>query len=310
MGQITKIQWTDHTFNPWRGCTKVSPGCKYCYAERLALRNPKVLGIWGDDGHRVIASETYWGLPGRWNQEATAACRRARVFCLSLGDWLELRPELVAPRGRLLRTIHQAPELDWLLLTKRPENFPAAMAELMTSRPARDDDAAALAAQWLYGSVMPNIWAGISAEDQTTFAARLGPARDIPARVHFASLEPLLGPIDIEGLTGIDWIIVGGESESEDKARPCDIYWARSIVDNCRTAGIACFVKQLGSHVEVNDGIDAADYFPTARLSPGSLSGNTRVHLRDPKGGDPDEWPSFLRVRQFPADVVPYWQSL
>lgn len=306
MGQITKIQWTDHTFNPWRGCTKVSAGCKHCYAEKLALRNPAVLGIWGDQGTRAIAAETYWGLPGRWNREAKAACRRAKVFCLSLGDWLEDREDLDRPRARLLATVARTPMLDWLLLTKRPENFRRCLGRAWNVSPSTRGafGAEEMIAAWLDGQPPANVWAGFSAEDQTTFWQRLNPARDIPALVHFVSMEPLLGPIDIQGLTGIDWIIVGGESESEAKARPFDIGWAQSIVDLCRTAGIACFVKQLGSNVEATDidSIDATDDFPgDVSLSRGTRWAKARVRLQDPKGGDPDEWPKFLRVREFPS---------
>src|SRR4051794_38669367 len=101
MATETKIQWTHHTFNPWRGCQKVSPGCAHCYAEQLSLRNPKVLGEWGPDGKRVIASESYWRLPLKWNRDAHKAGERRRVFCASLADVFEDRPELVKPRERL-----------------------------------------------------------------------------------------------------------------------------------------------------------------------------------------------------------------
>src|SRR5690349_6943095 len=121
MGRDSAIEWTHHTFNPWRGCTKVSAGCAHCYAETWSKRNPKALGIWGDGGTRVIAAEAYWRQPLKWNAAAKAAGERHRVFCASLADVFEDRPELVESRERLLDVIYKTPDLDWLLLTKRPE---------------------------------------------------------------------------------------------------------------------------------------------------------------------------------------------
>lgn len=123
MAENSKIEWTNHTFNPWRGCQKVSPGCQHCYAETLSKRNPAVLGEWGPNGKRVIASEAHWRLPLKWNKAAKLAGERHRVFCASLADVFEDRPELVAPRVRLFHLISETPNLDWLLLTKRPENI-------------------------------------------------------------------------------------------------------------------------------------------------------------------------------------------
>lgn len=102
MGVNTKIEWTTHTFNPWRGCTRISEGCRFCYAETLSRRNPAVLGVWGDEGTRVVASESMWRQPIKWDREAAAAGERRRVFCASLADAFEDRPELELPRKRLL----------------------------------------------------------------------------------------------------------------------------------------------------------------------------------------------------------------
>jgi len=123
MGQDSKIEWTHHTFNPWRGCTKVSPGCTNCYAETLSHRNPKVLGVWGDKGTRVVASDSMWREPIKWDREAREAGERRRVFCASLADVFEDREELDEPRFRLLRLIASTTNLDWLLLTKRPDRI-------------------------------------------------------------------------------------------------------------------------------------------------------------------------------------------
>jgi len=167
MAENTKIQWADHTLNPWRGCTKVAEGCKFCYADELSKRNPGTLGIWGDEGSRVVASETMWQEPVKWNKAAELnfyqACSlgdekeyvRPRVFCASLADVFEdwkgpminssgrqlcwvggrMQPEhpdsasrfkpvtMDDVRARLFRLIDDTPHLDWLLLTKRPENI-------------------------------------------------------------------------------------------------------------------------------------------------------------------------------------------
>ena len=125
MGAESKIEWTDHTFNPWWGCEKVSPGCAHCYADAFAKRlghgttRPK---LWGPGSERKVASEAMWREPIKWNRSAEKAGKRARVFCASMADVFEDRPDLLVPRARLFRLVAATPHLDWLLLTKRPEN--------------------------------------------------------------------------------------------------------------------------------------------------------------------------------------------
>ena len=181
MAQDTKIEWTHHTWNPWRGCTKVSPGCAHCYADAMAKRNPDVLGVWGPNGNRVVAAESYWRQPLKWNREAEKAGERRRVFCASMADWLEdwkgsvkdgkntdlcvchacgrwvyyighcecgndqrlpRRLTLDEARARLLKTIHLTPHLDWLLLTKRPEAFRERMQAVAALRDSQWRDIA------------------------------------------------------------------------------------------------------------------------------------------------------------------------
>lgn len=274
MAETTKIQWAHATFNPWRGCQKVSPGCQNCYAETQARRNPRVLGEWGPEGERVIASETYWKLPLKWDREAQAAGERRRVFCASLADFAEVRPELVAPRQRLFELIGVTEHLDWLLLTKRPEvaleNWPLWAGMAMGAR---------LKAGLLnkaFGLVIPNVWLGVSVEDQAR-KGRIDILRQIPAAVRFLSLEPLLEDLGELDLSGIHWVIIGGESGP--KARPNRLEWDRSLIAQCRGAGVSCFEKQLGARPEEE----------------------RPLRLRDPKGGDPAEWPADLRVREFPT---------
>lgn len=266
MARESKIEWTHATFNPWRGCTKISPGCTHCYAEVLAKRNPGVLGVWGPKGTRVVASDSYWRQPLKWDREAREAGERRRVFCCSLADVFEDRPELVEPRGRLLELIQHTPSLDWLLLTKRPEDV------------IRLWDQAAPTGM-IYP--MPNVWMGVSVENQAFADERIPILLRIPAAIRFLSVEPLLGPIECD-LSGIDWCIIGGESGHG--ARPCDLAWVRSIRDQCQAAGIACFIKQLGG-------------FPMDYDSP---PGGLAVQFRDSKGGDWSEWPEDLRVREYP----------
>src|SRR5689334_23137746 len=123
MSENSKIEWTHHTFNPWRGCARVSPGCEHCYAETWAKRNPAQFGTWGATGTRVVASDAMWREPLKWDRKAAAAGERHRVFCASLADVGEDRLDLMVPRRRLCELIVDTPNLDWLLLTKRPENL-------------------------------------------------------------------------------------------------------------------------------------------------------------------------------------------
>lgn len=288
MGKTTSIEWCDHTFNFGRGCSKVSAGCANCYAEALSKRNPAVLGVWGESGTRVVASEVMWEEPPKWDWLAREAGERRRVFCASLADVFEDRPEWVEPRRRLFKLIEESENLDWLLLTKRPENVSG-----MSFR------------RWWLDDWPRNLWLGVSVENQETANRRIPILLDIPAAVRFVSAEPLLGPIDFyagwlgwkgERMTpvgpmvwvapAIDWLILGGESGP--KARPCNIDWIRSGVKQCREAGVAPFVKQLGARpfVDVTGGHRYDDH--------------TYFKSRDPKGGDPAEWPEDLRIREIP----------
>lgn len=320
MGQNTEIQWTNHSFNPWEGCQRVSPGCEHCYAEtRNARFHPDERGKpsnWGPTAPRLMRSPAYWNQPRKWNREALEAGVRRRVFCASLADVFEDRPDLVEPRYRLLRLIEETPALDWQLLTKRPQNMNR-LAPL----------------SWADGWPA-NVWAGCTAEDQQRADERIPHLLRVPAAVRFLSCEPLLGPLDLNPyifapsqcddcgstdvgydpnpmnlpatfgtclmgapLTGepgalrcnkcrslsvtehrpIDWVIVGGESGPG--ARPFTLEWAVSIVDQCREANVPVFVKQLGS----------APTFAGARL-----------RLKDRKGADMSEWLTRLQVREMP----------
>ncbi len=227
------IEWCHHTFNPWIGCTKVSPGCLHCYAETLMdTRYGRVK--WGRGNDRSRTSSGNWKQPRRWNKEAAQAGERPRVFCASLADWLDME----VPHGwrvDLLNLIEATPNLDWLLLTKRPESWSARMHEAAYAAP--------MAARWINGEPPPNVWLGTSAEDQQRWDERLPELLRIPARVRFVSAEPLLGPIWMGDLRP-DWLIVGGESGP--RSRTMDPLWVESLCDQCVTPQVAFLFKQWG----------------------------------------------------------------
>lgn len=271
----TKIQWTGtpradgtiapgYTFNPWMGCQKVSPGCANCYAETLMdTRYKKVR--WGPNGTRVRTTPEYWMQPHKWQRAAAAAGERRKVFCASLADVFEGRDDLVPWRKSLWPLIVATPNLDWLLLTKRPENV-----RLMYPR------------KWLK-QPPHNVWLGTSVEDQERYAKRIMALVGTRAAVHFLSCEPLIGPLSL-GYSGVDWVIVGGESGATP--RMCSIRWIEDLIAECRDVGVACFVKQLGSNVQIE----------SSNVSGWRLDFNPH----DEKCGDPSEWPTHLRVRQWP----------
>lgn len=276
MGESTKIAWTDHTFNPWWGCQRVSPGCEHCYAETFAKRVG--LKVWGPQSERRFFGDKHWAEPLKWNRKAAAEGRRARVFCASMADVFEDRVDLVEHRVRLVRLIAATPHLDWLLLTKRPENMLQLGAEA-----GLDPEG------W-----PSNVWAGTTAEDGKSYMERWPILARVPARVRFISHEPALAPIHnlfAEGLVGHreyawpDWIITGGESGPG--ARPYALLWARELLwarngvlrkHGAERGSVAIFVKQLGSK-------------PFGDL----------LSLKDRAGADPAEWPEDLRVREWPG---------
>jgi protein gp37 len=235
----SSIEWTHHTFNPWWGCTKVSPGCKNCYAEAWARRVG--LDVWGGRAARRFFSDAHWREPIRWNAEAITKGERRRVFCASMADVFEARSELDPWRERLWTLIESTPALDWLLLTKRPEQI-AARVPWTERWPA-------------------NVWLGTTAENQLWASRRIPILLKHPAAVRFVSCEPLIGPLDLSPWLGdgrrrgIDWVIAGGESGF--KARPMNPEWPRKLRDQCSRAKIAFHFKQWGHWCP--DDLDAPD---------------------------------------------------
>lgn len=229
MGENSAIAWCNHTFNPWIGCQKVSWGCDFCYAETLMdHRHHRVQ--WGPHGERVRTSLDYWREPMRWAKKAAAAGVRHRVFCASLADVFDNKVPRVW-RDDLFDLIWKTPELDWLLLTKRPENMAGMLPFELGER------------RWPW----PNVWLGTSCEDQETYWRRWRILSVIPAGVRFISYEPALGLIGLGAqIIYPDWIIYGGESGkgARDNGGDNGVGYARNMRDQCKAAGIAFFMKQ------------------------------------------------------------------
>lgn len=208
MAENSKIEWTDHTFNPWIGCAKVSPGCKNCYAETLMdQRYGRVK--WGVNGTRSRTAPANWKQPLKWNREAERSGIRRRVFCASLADVFEDRPELVEWRADLFKLIDATPFLDWLLLTKRPENIGKMYAPMVLSDQKEWNRANnSLPSSGLrFPDPIPgvrrhNVWLGTSVENQATADERIPHLLKAAhlARFTFLSCEPLLGPVDLLGV--------------------------------------------------------------------------------------------------------------
>lgn len=286
MSDKTGIEWTDHTFNPWWGCSRVSPACRFCYADRDAQRYGHQ--VWRRHGPRRMLSEANWKRPLKWNRDAQNAGIPAKVFCASMADVFEDHPDVAEPRERLWDVIEATPWLRWQLLTKRPEN---------------------VAGMVPWGETWPSwVWLGTSVETQRYADQRIPVLLSLPAQTRFLSCEPLLGPVNLDRylwLTGastagpfydftgrrrygggiggqaitfipardLHWAIIGGESGP--RSRPTELRWIEDLLLQCMASGVAPFVKQLGAVLG-------------------------RQYGAGTKGGDWDSWPTGLKVREFP----------
>lgn len=220
MSVKTIIAWTDHTFNIAWGCQKISPGCKNCYADTLSRRYG--WDVWGAGKNRRTFGEKRWQEPLKWNDIALKEGKIHRVFCSSMCDYMEDHHVIERERAKLWPLIRQTPWLHWQLLTKRANRI-----------------AANLPSDW--GNGYPNVWLGVSVEN-IDYAWRVDELRNIPATVRFISYEPALGPLNDLNLSGIDWVIFGGESGPG--YREADLQWSRDMRDKCNAQGIAYFHKQ------------------------------------------------------------------
>ncbi len=263
MAENSHIAWTDSTFNPMIGCTKVSPGCKYCYAEELMdKRYQKV--VWGPKGERSKTSESYWKKPLQWNSDFWLGCElcglrgsardvtwhvetgcsgtlevvQRMVFCASLSDIFEKHPAWVPVRKELFSLIDRTPNLVWQLLTKRADQ----MLPLGSEAVGMDFN------DWL--SKHKNVWMGVSVENQKYYDERVPELLNVNASIRWLSVEPQIG--EVRQKSGIiDWVVVGGESGKAH--RPFDVAWARSLRDECNENGSAFFMKQIGGYPDKLD---------------------------------------------------------
>lgn len=256
MSENSKIEWCDHTFNPWEGCQKVGPGCDHCYAE---ARNARFSGgtavNWGPGAPQRRTSPANWRKPMKWNRDGAFYAihgHRLRVFCASLADVFDNTVD-PAWRADLFRLIADTPNLDWLLLTKRIGNVAAMLREIGIDR------------------LPDNVWIGATIVNQEEADRDIPKLLAVPARVRFLSMEPLLGSVDLRfhiyseptgnfrthggkrqfelrrpADGGLHWVIAGGESGHG--ARPMHPDWARSLRDQCAAADVPFLFKQWGEH--------------------------------------------------------------
>ena len=278
MAEITKIEWTGTwydepvmwrgnltnfipgaTFNLVIGCAKVSPACKFCYAEALDHRWKG--DHWGPNANRKQMSDNYWKQPLKWDKEAAAAGVRRKVFCSSMADWCEDHPQLTLPRQKLFALIEATPNLDWLLLTKRPENILRFIPD-----------------EWKR-IIRPNVWYGTTIESQD-YAWRIDELCKVPAMLRFISSEPLMSNLELTKYLGggfrlwsdrmaiagqgkIHWVITGGESGYMHQARPTHPDWYRNIRRQCKIANVPFFFKQWGNWFPVDPWDDDSIYKPS-----------------------------------------------
>lgn len=298
MGTKTGISWTDATWNPTVGCSRVSPGCEHCYAERVAhrfgaLKGHKLEGLTTPDGRwngKVRLEERALLQPMTWRAPR-------KVFVDSMSDLFHEsleKPEI----DRVFAVMALRRHLTFQILTKRAFNMQVYLSNQDTPRLVWEAARVlfpgnSLAPQW----PLPNVWVGVSVEDQKRADERVPILLQTPAAVRFLSVEPLLGPVVLADACndflndpgGLDWVIIGGESGPG--ARPCDLRWIRNLMNACAEAEVACWVKQLGR---------GARSTPIMGRGFRHGEGAERFVVKDPKGSDPEEWPNDLRTQEFP----------
>jgi protein gp37 len=252
MSDKSTIEWTDATWNPIRGCTKISPGCKHCYAATFAERFRGVEGHPFEQGFDLRLVPDKLSDPLGWEKPR-------KIFVNSMSDLFHegVSDEYIS---RIAEVMLEANWHAFQVLTKRSGR----MRDLLNSK-------LRLAAQ------APHIWWGVSVEDQKYGVPRIGHLQAANVAVRFVSAEPLLEDIGAVNLDGVNWLIVGGESGHG--ARPFQLDWARNMIHQCHLQRVACFVKQLGRQPWDN---------------------GKSLKLESSKGGDMDEWPENIRVREFP----------
>jgi len=237
MAENTKIAWTDNTFNPWWGCTKVSSGCDNCYAEALDKRFGG--NHWGKKTNPRSMSKQNWNKPIKWNKKS-APENPTKVFCGSMCDWAD-KNSPPGDRERLFHLIKETPNLVWQLLTKRAPNIKKYLPN-----------------DW--GAGYNNVWLGVTVENKEGLK-RIGYLRTVPVKLRFLSIEPLLEDLGEINLTGIHWVIVGGESGAGYRSVKRE--WIDNIQRQCKEQNVPFFFKQWGGQTNKNrcdlDGIEVKE---------------------------------------------------
>lgn len=296
MSTTTGIEWTDTTWNPVTGCTKTSPGCDHCYAEQITNR------FHGTNSFATVTLHPQrLDAPLRWRSAR-------RVFVNSMSDLFHPRvPDEFLTR--VFAVMATTPRHTYQILTKRHARMRSLLSPGQVGTAGFFNDIKEAMPEWTHpdpqGWPLPNVWLGVSVEDQKRAQSRIPALVQTPAAVRFLSCEPLLGPVDLGAWLGslhrcpgelmapgsvparahtidcctspaLDWVIIGGESGPG--ARPMHPDWAHALLTQCQAAGVAVFVKQLGT-----------------------AWAQTHGHYRtDRKGADPTQWPAALRVRDYP----------
>jgi protein gp37 len=295
---MTEISWTDKTWNPLVGCSKTSTGCKNCYAVQQAYRNEAIgktmenpgrlayyEGLTEKRGNRIEWTGTVNFVP----EALEIPLKRKKPTKWFVNSMSDLFHESVSDEwiDKIFAVMALTSHHTYQVLTKRPDRMRAYLSnangadnvlvrvlrcarEIRSGLPLSASRGLASELGWPY----QNIWLGVSVENQQVADERIPILLDTPAAVRFLSCEPLLEKVDISAfLERVSWVIVGGESGSN--ARPCELAWIESIVEQCRAAGVACWVKQLGT--------------------------NCRGWSSSGKGDNPEHWPASIQVQQFPA---------
>lgn len=236
----TAIQWVTYTFNPWWGCVQVSPACDHCYAMVMARRlGRKLFGHpveWGPGGQRGYIADEKWKQPLAWDRAAARSAERPRVFCGSMMDVFEGLREQRPHLARLFELIASTPRLDWMLLTKRPNNVRKLAPRVLP----------------------PNVWIGATTESQDWADQRLPHLLALDCTIRFVSVEPMLSALDLRPFLGpgrgqVNWVIFGGESGMQARGPEGAIGWYRDLRDQCLEAGVPIFHKQMGAFRQAGD---------------------------------------------------------
>lgn len=319
---MTTIEWTDRVWNPVTGCTKVSAGCKHCYAEGIANRRLPHGGFKDREFTEVRCHPERLSLPLSWRKPQ-------RVFVNSMSDLFheDVPTDFI---DQVFAVMSLCPQHTFQVLTKRPDHMMVYLQDQWTGfrqRTAMMEIKPALSHHLEYP--LRNVWLGVSVEDQATADERIPLLLQTPAALRFISYEPALGPVNFARWLDKPWcpthdwaggfcvqdcgdwrqlnlIIVGGESGPG--ARAFDVQWARSTVAQCKDAGVAVFVKQLGTRAVRRCNLCRGGGVRVLQCRMHGIGeighgddGMLRMFLRDRKGGDMSEWPEDLRVRELPA---------